>query len=135
MDKPHGKQGNESLQEATNNASATFTHGPDPDAGPVRVKSNLPVGKETSDGFPTLPPSPDNGPAFASLERDEKQIIAVQLDSPSVGVNYFTLYRYADSWDCLIIAISAISAIAAGAILPLLSVRRTSTPCHSVSFC
>ncbi|KAM0262605.1 hypothetical protein ACHAQJ_001650 [Trichoderma viride] len=121
MDKPQ----NEPLQKATN-ATVTSTArlqlvDSDTVAEPVQVASHLAVSGYINDGALTLPPSPDNGSNFAGLERDEKQIIEAQLDSLSISVNYFMLYRYADSLDCLIIAISAICAIAAGAILPLLS--------------
>ncbi|PNP47775.1 hypothetical protein THARTR1_10460 [Trichoderma harzianum] len=78
--------------------------------------------EETSNDILTLPKSPHDESTLAGLTLDETQIIKAQLDSPNVGVSYFTLYRYADVWDCLIIAISALCAIAAGAILPLLSI-------------
>lgn len=60
--------------------------------------------------------------SFAHLTEQEKQILKAQLDSPSVKVSWFGLYRYADSWDIAITAISILCAIAAGAALPLLSV-------------
>lgn len=73
--------------------------------------------------------------AFALLPEDEKHILKTQLDSPSVKVTFFTLYRYADPWDYVIIAVSAICAIAAGAALPLFAVlspsptKQTSRAC------
>ncbi|EHK21618.1 uncharacterized protein TRIVIDRAFT_192022 [Trichoderma virens Gv29-8] len=102
MNRPPGKRDSESSWKGAD-ADATSP----PVAGREGLKSRL-VGNE------------DN--TFAGLKIDEKQIIKAQLDSPSVSVNYFTLYRYADVWDCLIITISALCAIAAGAILPLLSI-------------
>ncbi|EED18280.1 ABC multidrug transporter Mdr1 [Talaromyces stipitatus ATCC 10500] len=53
------------------------------------------------------------------LPEDERRIIQEQLDSPTVQVNFFSLYRYATTWDLVIIAISVICAIAGGAALPL----------------
>ncbi|KAK8036628.1 hypothetical protein PG994_015399 [Apiospora phragmitis] len=45
-----------------------------------------------------------------------------QETGASSPVSFLALYRYADGWDCLIIAVSALCAIAAGAALPLLSI-------------
>jgi ATP-binding cassette subfamily B (MDR/TAP) protein 1 len=64
----------------------------------------------------------DQDAAFAHLPEQEKQILKTQLDSPPVKVTFFSLYRYADAWDWLIIFIGAICAIAAGAALPLFTV-------------
>ncbi|CAJ2499773.1 Uu.00g026260.m01.CDS01 [Anthostomella pinea] len=60
--------------------------------------------------------------AFAHLPPEERGILRTQLDQPSVKVSFFSLYRYADFWDLLITATSALCAIAAGAALPLLSI-------------
>lgn len=61
--------------------------------------------------------------AFAHLPEDEKQILKTQLESPTVSVNFFGLYRYADAWDYLILLVSAICAIAGGAAFPFFTVR------------
>lgn len=60
--------------------------------------------------------------ATALLSDAQKQILNTQLASPEVQVSFLALYRYADGWDWLIIAVSVLCAIAAGAALPLLSV-------------
>lgn len=66
--------------------------------------------------------SVDDEASFAHLTGQERELLKAQLDSPSVKVSWFGLYRYADSWDLVVTAISLLCAIAAGAALPLLSV-------------
>jgi ATP-binding cassette subfamily B (MDR/TAP) protein 1 len=57
------------------------------------------------------------------LTETEHQILDSQLNIPPVKASYFMLFRYATNVDKLIIFISAISAIAAGVIFPLMTVR------------
>lgn len=64
----------------------------------------------------------DHDAAFAHLPEQEKQVLKIQLDSPTVKVSFFGLYRYANAWDWVIIFVSAICAIAGGAALPLFTV-------------
>lgn len=59
---------------------------------------------------------------FAHLPEHEKGILKRQLDAPAVKVSFFILYRYASRTDILIMIVSAICAIAAGAALPLFTV-------------
>lgn len=70
----------------------------------------------------TMSKSVNDEASFAHLTEQEKQILKAQLDSPSVKVSWFGLYRYADLWDISITAISILCAIAAGAAPPLLSI-------------
>lgn len=56
------------------------------------------------------------------LPEDERRIIQAQLHSPTVQVNFFSLFRYATAHDFMIIAVSIICAIAGGAALPLFTV-------------
>jgi ATP-binding cassette subfamily B (MDR/TAP) protein 1 len=60
--------------------------------------------------------------AFAHLPEQEKEILKRQLDAPKVKISFFGLYRYASRLDLLVIAISALSAIVAGAAMPLFTV-------------
>jgi len=60
--------------------------------------------------------------AFAHLPEHEAEVLRRQLATPPVKVTYFRLYRYATTNDKIIIAISAIAAIIAGAVLPLMTV-------------
>ncbi|KAL9112835.1 MAG: hypothetical protein Q9227_002912 [Pyrenula ochraceoflavens] len=66
--------------------------------------------------------TPEGDEAFAHLPDHEKNVLKKQLDSPTVQVSYKTLYRYATTWDMIIVVVSSISAIAAGAALPLMTV-------------
>jgi ATP-binding cassette subfamily B (MDR/TAP) protein 1 len=77
----------------TSGTRTSSTPDPDPDAGSDSVR--------THGTRPDLPPGPDSGTA---------------------KVSYLELYRYADIWDLVVVATSALCAIAAGAALPLLSV-------------
>ncbi|KAL9621580.1 MAG: hypothetical protein Q9160_003972 [Pyrenula sp. 1 TL-2023] len=65
---------------------------------------------------------PEGDEAFAHLPEHERDILKRQLDAPPVTVTYRTLYRYATTWDLVIVGISVISAIAAGAVMPLMTV-------------
>ncbi|KAK0663702.1 ABC transporter fmpD [Lasiodiplodia hormozganensis] len=59
---------------------------------------------------------------FAHLPENERAILKRQLDTPAVNISYLALYRYANKLEWIIIAISSICAIAAGAVLPLMTV-------------
>ena len=61
--------------------------------------------------------------AWAHLPPHEREIIKRQLVVPEVKVNYRTLYRYATRNDLLIVAVSIVTAIAGGAVMPLMTVR------------
>ena len=71
---------------------------------------------------PELTTAAAKEPSPSCLSEDQKLILTSQLDSPDVKVSFLALYRYADGWDYLIIAVSILCAVAAGAALPLLSV-------------
>lgn len=70
-----------------------------------------------------VPPkkSLDDDP-YKHLPEREARILKEQVLTPDVKVGVATLYRYATRNDLLIIAVSAICAIAAGAALPLMTV-------------
>lgn len=59
---------------------------------------------------------------FAHLPQHEKDILKKQLDAPVAKISFFGLYRYASKMDYLILLVSAICAIAAGAAMPLFTV-------------
>ena len=65
---------------------------------------------------------PEGDAALAHLPDHEKAILKNQLDVPDIKVTFWTLYRYATTLDKVFIAIACISAIGAGAILPLMTV-------------
>ncbi|OJJ40222.1 hypothetical protein ASPWEDRAFT_55694 [Aspergillus wentii DTO 134E9] len=59
-----------------------------------------------------------------------KRTLDLQLHAPVAQIGFFGIYRYATRWDCIIIALSALCAIAGGAALPVFTVlfgRLTST--------
>lgn len=56
------------------------------------------------------------------LPEHEREIIKRQIDIPTVLVTFKTLYRYATKWDMIIIAVSSLSAIIAGAAMPMMTV-------------
>ncbi|KFY08733.1 hypothetical protein V492_05961, partial [Pseudogymnoascus sp. VKM F-4246] len=59
---------------------------------------------------------------FRHLPADEAEVLKRQVDIPVVVSTYWTLYRYATFNDKIIIAVSAICAIAGGAALPLMTI-------------
>ncbi|KAI3337360.1 ABC transporter [Xylariaceae sp. AK1471] len=63
----------------------------------------------------------DNDP-FQHLPENEASILKKQVTTPEVKTGFATLYRYATRNDLIIIFISTLSAIAAGAALPLMTV-------------
>lgn len=65
---------------------------------------------------------PEGEDALEQLPENEKAILRRQLDAPDVKVTYWTLYRYATTWDKVFIVIAIITATAAGAVLPLMTV-------------
>lgn len=90
-------------------------------AGPEPLPVDEKAGNRLSSTLPEPAPIA-KPPATAFLSEAQKQILSTQLDSFEVKISFLALYRYADGWDCLIIAVSVLCAIAAGAALPLLSV-------------
>jgi ATP-binding cassette subfamily B (MDR/TAP) protein 1 len=64
----------------------------------------------------------DDDALFAHLPQHEKDILKKQLDAPVVKISFFGLYLYASKMDILILLVSAICAIAAGAAMPLFTV-------------
>ncbi|KAJ5792122.1 uncharacterized protein N7503_008100 [Penicillium pulvis] len=59
---------------------------------------------------------------YAHLPHDEKQILKSQLDQLNPTVSLFGLYKFASRRDLIIVAISAICAIAAGIAQPLFAI-------------
>lgn len=59
---------------------------------------------------------------IAHLPEEEQRVLRTQLDELKGNISFFGLWRYATKIDLLIIVVSAICAIAAGAALPLFTV-------------
>lgn len=71
----------------------------------------------TQTGTADIPEDP-----FSHLPEHEREVLKTQLDVEDQKVSFFGLYRYASKNDILIIIVSAICSIAAGAALPLFTV-------------
>ena len=69
--------------------------------------------------------TPENGLSGVSRQDEELEIIQRQLRFPEIKASFFTLFRYATVGDYVIIAISTVCALAAGAILPIPPVDTT----------
>lgn len=65
---------------------------------------------------------PEGDAALAHLPENERAVLKRQLDIPTVSVSWLKLYRYATTWDLVIVGISAFGAIGAGAVMPLMTV-------------
>lgn len=63
----------------------------------------------------------------SGLSDHDKQIIDRQTDAPKLNVGYFALFRYANQKHTLIMIVSLIASIAAGAVMPLMTVRPQAT--------
>lgn len=60
--------------------------------------------------------------ALDHLSSNERDILERQLSMPPVEVSYTMLYRYATKTDTFMLIVSAICAIASGAVMPLMTV-------------
>ncbi|CAO2650152.1 Nn.00g014440.m01.CDS01 [Neocucurbitaria sp. VM-36] len=58
---------------------------------------------------------------LAGLTEQEKEIIERQTRAPTLTVGYFSLFRYADRKDIIIMVVSLFASIAAGAVMPLMT--------------
>ena len=59
---------------------------------------------------------------YTHLSNEAAGILSRQIDSIPAVVKYKTLFRYATNYDICYLAVSALSAIAAGASLPLMTI-------------
>lgn len=64
----------------------------------------------------------DGSNPYQHLSPDEAAVLKRQVETPDVKVGMATLYRYATRTDMIIIVIGSITAIAAGAILPVMTI-------------
>jgi len=61
-------------------------------------------------------------PPMAGLNEQEREIIERQIEAPKLTVGYFALFRYATRNEFIIMVIAVIASIAAGAVMPLMTV-------------
>jgi ATP-binding cassette subfamily B (MDR/TAP) protein 1 len=59
---------------------------------------------------------------MAGLSEQEREIIERQIEAPKLDVGYFALFRYASRNEFIIMVIAVIASIAAGAVMPLMTV-------------
>ncbi|KAL4865464.1 hypothetical protein BDV12DRAFT_174570 [Aspergillus spectabilis] len=59
---------------------------------------------------------------LAHLPEEERQVVKMQLEEQKANISFFGLWRYATRMDILILVISALCAIAAGAAMPLFTI-------------
>ncbi|KAK9491115.1 P-loop containing nucleoside triphosphate hydrolase protein [Lipomyces doorenjongii] len=58
---------------------------------------------------------------FAGLPENEAKVLREQVVVPRAATSYFTLYRYANKKDCLILTIGVVSALLEGVLKPVMS--------------
>lgn len=56
------------------------------------------------------------------LPDHEAEILRAQLQIPDNPISYFTLYRFMDGTDILVLVLSSIAAIGSGAVMPLMTI-------------
>ncbi|KAJ5038208.1 uncharacterized protein L3040_007075 [Drepanopeziza brunnea f. sp. 'multigermtubi'] len=86
--------------------------------GQARKLSSNPLAKLDSNAKVTV----KDEDVFAHLPPAEAEILKRQIDIPVVTASWKTLYRYSTRNDILIMIVSAICSVAAGAALPLMTV-------------
>ena len=82
-------------------------------------------GKEVPSDDPAAPPAAgdvDQPDPMSHLPEDEAAILKLQADTAERTYGVGSLYRYSTSWDILVIAVSSVAAIAAGAALPAMTI-------------
>lgn len=57
-----------------------------------------------------------------SMTTHERAILKAQVELSETNISFRLLYRYATKWDKVFIAIAAVAAVAAGAVLPLMTI-------------
>ena len=62
--------------------------------------------------------------ALTGLNEQEQEIITRQLTTPDLTIGYFTLFRYAKRKDIVIMIVALFASIAAGAVMPLMTVSK-----------
>lgn len=58
---------------------------------------------------------------------EELAILDEQTNAPPANVSYWTLFRYATTWDLLLLLIGSLCSVAGGSALPLMTVSPKDT--------
>jgi ATP-binding cassette subfamily B (MDR/TAP) protein 1 len=104
--------------DSTDEHESTRKHKHEPDT--IQTQSNDPAALVKLDSNVKVEVKDED--LYAHLPEAEAQILKRQVDIPVVKSSWKILYRYSTTYDILIMIVSAICAIAAGAALPLMTV-------------
>jgi ATP-binding cassette subfamily B (MDR/TAP) protein 1 len=94
---------------------------------PLPIGPGLPLDTSNFEKVDSRVVDVKNDDPFRHLPEEERAVLKRQIDVPEVKVGYFSLYRYATKIDILILIISTICTIAAGAAMPLMTVSYESS--------
>ncbi|KAI1857591.1 uncharacterized protein JN550_013160 [Neoarthrinium moseri] len=107
-------------EAAPSRASSPETSTDATPAGEKNAPNSTALAKADSKVVPAAKEQDDD--PFRNLPAHEADILRKQVDTPNVKTGVAILYRYASRNDLLIMAVSALCAIAGGAALPLMTV-------------
>ncbi|KAL7626760.1 hypothetical protein AAE478_003534 [Parahypoxylon ruwenzoriense] len=117
-EKPHtaATEGHSSRSSSRGDSTA------DPAATKGRPSTESATALGKADSKVAKAPKEFNNDPYKHLPDDEAQILKKQVITPEVKAGVATLYRYSSRNDLIIMAVSALCAIAGGAALPLMTV-------------
>ncbi|OJJ96754.1 hypothetical protein ASPACDRAFT_80963 [Aspergillus aculeatus ATCC 16872] len=120
---PGDKAENADIELMERGSASSAEHRKSAGRSSISSSTVVPAGeKDKGSRSNALAKSEDPDALFAHLPEHEKEILKKQLDSPDVNVSFFALFRYASRMDILIMLVSALCAIVAGAALPLFTI-------------
>ncbi|RAK71595.1 ABC multidrug transporter Mdr1 [Aspergillus fijiensis CBS 313.89] len=120
---PGDKAENADIELMERGSASSAEHRKSAGRSSISSSTVVPAGeKDKGSRSNALAESEDPDALFAHLPEHEKEILKKQLDSPDVNVSFFALFRYASRMDILIMLVSALCAIVAGAALPLFTI-------------
>ncbi|PYI27639.1 ABC multidrug transporter Mdr1 [Aspergillus indologenus CBS 114.80] len=120
---PGDKAENTDIELMERGSASSAEHRKSAGRSSISSSTVVPAGEKDKGSRPNaLAKSEDPDALFAHLPEHEKEILKKQLDSPDVNVSFFALFRYASRMDILIMLVSALCAIVAGAALPLFTI-------------
>ncbi|KAE8449173.1 GTPase-activating protein [Mollisiaceae sp. DMI_Dod_QoI] len=116
----HASQRTSSRGDSTDEHESTRKHQAADHEKQIEASSAEPANLSKLDSSVKVQVSDDD--IYAHLPPAEAEILKRQVDIPVVNSGWKTLYRYSTTYDIIIMIISAICSIAAGAALPLMTV-------------
>jgi ATP-binding cassette subfamily B (MDR/TAP) protein 1 len=91
-------------------------------SGRTQTPPKRPADLEKADSKVMVPKESTDEDPYRHLPAGEAKVLKDQVFTPEVKVGVSTLYRYASRNDLIIMAVSAVAAIASGAALPLMTI-------------